>query len=118
MDIQLDVPSWVGLDDAIAFTLDNTIYIDPSKLSYSAQGLGTLAHELVHVRQYRDFGGIPPFWAEYGLDYLLNRLEGLDHLDAYREISFEQEAYDIGDEVEKRLEQEFGNDSPCDNECE
>jgi len=52
------------------------------------------------------------------LDYLLNRLEGLDHYDAYRETSFEHEAYDIGDEVRKRLEQEFGNDSPCDNECE
>ena len=50
-----------------------------------------LAHELVHVRQYRD-RGIPRFLAGYLLGYLRLRLDGWGHDAAYRRLPEEIEA--------------------------
>jgi hypothetical protein len=52
---------------------------------------GLLAHEMVHVRQWRERGVIR-FLAAYVGEYLRSRLRGLGHWDAYRAISFETEA--------------------------
>ena len=50
-----------------------------------------LAHEVVHVRQWRERGAIR-FLAAYLGEYLGGRIHGLSHGDAYRAISFEAEA--------------------------
>jgi hypothetical protein len=50
-----------------------------------------IAHELVHVRQWRELGPIR-FLAGYVGDYLRGRLGGLGHDAAYRRIALEAEA--------------------------
>ena len=50
-----------------------------------------LAHEMVHVRQYRELG-IPRFLAGYLARYLLLRLDGWGHDAAYRRLPEEIEA--------------------------
>lgn len=63
--------------------------------------LALLAHELVHVRQYRELGPWRFRWA-YLREYLAGRFRRLGHLDAYRNISFERAAR----EVEARVRRE------------
>lgn len=53
-----------------------------------------VAHELVHVRQWREHGPLP-FMARYVADYLRGRARGLGHWDAYRRVRFEIEARQI-----------------------
>ncbi len=53
--------------------------------------VGLLAHELVHVQQWREFGA-PRFLYRYLGAYLRSRARGLGHWDAYRAIPFEAEA--------------------------
>lgn len=50
-----------------------------------------LAHEMVHVRQYRE-RGVPGFLARYLGRYLLLRLDGWGHAAAYRRLPEEIEA--------------------------
>jgi hypothetical protein len=50
-----------------------------------------LVHELVHVRQWADFG-VFGFLRRYLADYLRGRFKGLGHREAYLAIGFEQEA--------------------------
>jgi hypothetical protein len=52
---------------------------------------GLLAHELVHVRQWRELGGFRFLWRYLGA-YCRGRLRGLGHRDAYAAIPLEQEA--------------------------
>ena len=49
-------------------------------------------HERIHLRQQLELG-ILPFYIWYGLEYLLRRLQYRDHYTAYRNISFEREAF-------------------------
>ncbi|MFN8037236.1 MAG: DUF4157 domain-containing protein [Acidimicrobiia bacterium] len=49
------------------------------------------AHELVHVRQWRELGAVR-FLAGYLGSYLRSRARGLRHWEAYRAIPFEVEA--------------------------
>ena len=53
--------------------------------------VGLLAHELVHVQQWREFGA-PRFLVRYLGAYIRGRARGLGHWDAYRAIPFEVEA--------------------------
>lgn len=48
-------------------------------------------HELAHVNQYRQFGSIR-FLYLYFKEYLRYRFKGLNHYQAYYEISFEKDA--------------------------
>ena len=52
---------------------------------------GLLAHELVHVRQWREHGPVR-FLARYLGAYITNRRRGLGHRAAYESIPFEIEA--------------------------
>jgi hypothetical protein len=52
---------------------------------------GLIAHELVHVRQWREHG-VVGFLARYLGSYVVGRSRGLDHSDAYASIPFEIEA--------------------------
>ena len=52
---------------------------------------GLLAHELVHVRQWRELG-VPRFLWRYLSAYFQGRCRGLNHRDAYLAIPLEVEA--------------------------
>lgn len=56
--------------------------------------LALLAHELVHVRQYRDLGAWRFRWA-YLREYVAGRCRRLGHEAAYRNISFERAAREV-----------------------
>lgn len=51
-----------------------------------------LNHERIHLRQQAELG-ILPFYVWYGLEYLIRRFQYTDHYAAYRNISFEREAF-------------------------
>lgn len=55
-----------------------------------------LAHELVHVQQWREHGA-GRFLYRYLVDYLHNRCDGMGHWEAYRAIPFEAEARALAD---------------------
>lgn len=52
---------------------------------------GLVAHELVHVEQWREWGAVR-FLTRYVADYLRLRVAGEPHWRAYAAIPFEQEA--------------------------
>jgi Domain of unknown function (DUF4157) len=56
-----------------------------------------LAHELVHVRQWREEGVFGFLW-RYLRAYLSGRRRGLSHREAYRSIYFEVEARELADD--------------------
>ena len=72
---------------ADAMTIGRTIYVRPGHEASDA----LLAHELVHVRQWQQYGPIG-FLRRYLSDYLRFRVRGLPHWAAYRRIGFECEA--------------------------
>jgi hypothetical protein len=73
-------------------TLGSTIYVHPRLLEGDPRVLAyLLAHEVVHVRQWRQLGKTR-FLRRYLGEYLANRRRGLSHDRAYRAISFEEEA--------------------------
>ena len=89
--------SAVTLGPAVLFSSRGRIEIERR----SDTGLILLAHELVHVRQFRERGFVR-FLLEYGREYLSGRLRGASHWQAYRQISFEVEARG-GEAVARRL---------------
>ena len=56
-----------------------------------------LAHELVHVRQWRELGVLLFLW-QYLSSYFTNLVRLRGHRQAYRAIPLEVEAYDLADE--------------------
>jgi hypothetical protein len=90
--VQNGFPRWLRpflFNDVIAITLGRRVY-----LSETLEGLAReriLAHELVHVAQIERVG-LVRFYVRYLREYLGNRLEGMPASEAYRRISFEQEA--------------------------
>ncbi|KAA9355189.1 hypothetical protein [Larkinella humicola] len=52
-----------------------------------------LHHERIHLRQQLELG-LLPFYVWYLLEYLIRRWQYTHHYDAYRNISFEREAFD------------------------
>lgn len=52
-----------------------------------------LRHEQVHIKQQLRWL-ILPFFVIYGAHYVINRLRGMEHVYAYRNVCFEREAYD------------------------
>lgn len=76
--------------DVIALTLGRRIYLRPG-LVLDARVRRVLLHELEHVRQYREEGMIP-FLYTYLREYMINRANGMDPLEAYRSIPFEEQA--------------------------
>ena len=65
-----------------------------------AEFLALLAHELVHVAQYRDLGPWCFRWA-YLREYLAGRLRWLGHSAAYLNISFERAAREVEERVRR-----------------
>lgn len=50
-----------------------------------------IQHEQMHIQQQKDWWYIP-YYIVYIWDYLKNRIKGMNHNDAYRNIRFEIEA--------------------------
>ncbi len=87
--------------DITATTLDNTIYFRaPERFDIQTPtGLALLAHELRHVEQYREQGGMVRFAILYLWEYL-RRGYGTG-------ISFEANAFEVGRIVQQHLAAEF-----------
>lgn len=94
--IRVGLPFWLrpfARHRILAITLGRSIHLDPSILGRSEERIAaTLRHELVHVRQAARLGLIR-FLSLYVAEYLSLRRRGLGHEEAYRAISFEQEAF-------------------------
>jgi len=68
-------------------TLGRRIY-----LADGTDGVRSLRHELVHVRQIARVG-LVTFYCRWVAEYVRNRLSGMSSDEAYRRISFEEEAF-------------------------
>lgn len=84
-------------DDVGAITLGNRIFMRPSRLFGDPQGIRLLiVHELVHVRQWREYGRLG-FIRRYVGEYLRGRTQGLGHSKAYARNRLELEATQVTD---------------------
>jgi Domain of unknown function (DUF4157) len=82
-----------------AMTLGYNVYVDPRVIAGPARRFGLLmAHELVHVRQWRE-QGLFGFSGRYLTGYLHGRRERLGHRGAYLQIEQELEARAIASRV-------------------
>jgi hypothetical protein len=95
--IHLHFPRWLRpflSRNVEAITLGRRIYLRPGVRDRSVPALeALLRHELVHVRQAVRLG-LPLFLLRYTLEYIHLRLRGRSGPEAYREISFEREAFE------------------------
>jgi hypothetical protein len=88
--VRIGFPWWLRpllMKEVAAITLGRRIWIRADARSESL-----LRHELMHVRQMRDLGIIRFGW-RYLREYVRNRLGGMPADAAYRNISFEREAF-------------------------
>ena len=93
-----------------AITLGRRIYLaeecpagSPGNWELGTGHLETLLwHELTHVRQMREAGLLRFGW-RYLCEYLRNRRSGMGSAEAYRNISYEREAFD-GEKVHKNVD--------------
>ena len=71
------------------------IYVDPPLLAGDPRMIKYLmVHELVHVRQWSDYGFFG-FLRRYASEYIRGRRKGLSHNEAYRANRLEQEARQV-----------------------
>ncbi len=79
---------------ASAITIRSTVFVRSDVIDAVVAGSRPelAAHELVHVRQWRQQGSVRFLW-RYVSDYLRLRILGLGHDDAYRRIGAEWAAY-------------------------
>ena len=73
----------------IAITLGRRVYVSARVTGDELQRL--LRHELTHVAQINRLGVIRFYWRYVG-EYIALRRSGLKAFEAYRRVSFEQEA--------------------------
>ncbi|MBE7179565.1 MAG: hypothetical protein INR69_24390 [Mucilaginibacter polytrichastri] len=67
-----------------------------------------LNHERIHLRQQAELG-VLPFYLWYILEYLIRRFQYRDHYLAYRNISFEREAFTNESNLFYLKNRPFGN---------
>ena len=84
-----------------AITILRTVWVEDEALSGPPDRLHRLlAHELVHARQWRALGAAR-FLGRYLSEYVIGRLRGGSHSEAYRTISMEAEARTIAESVSR-----------------
>lgn len=83
------VPVWLSKVSPIEI---NAISLGLFVFSRGPMGSTTRRHETIHYRQWLELGFVF-FPLLYGLFWLRNRLKGMDGVEAYYKIPFEQEAY-------------------------
>ncbi|MFQ5859389.1 MAG: DUF4157 domain-containing protein [Anaerolineae bacterium] len=88
-----------------ATTIGDTIYFREWKYfdPHSPLGLALLAHELRHVEQYREQGGVVRFSIHYVWGFVRGGYGA--------NISFEAEAYKVGNTVKSHLVEEFAHNA-------
>ncbi len=92
MKVQIGFPWWLRpllMKSVVAITIGKRVYF--SALLPVEEHERILRHERVHVQQMARIG-ILRFFVRYLREYLTNRRAGMTPHDAYRRISFEQEA--------------------------
>ena len=77
-----------SLLDAVAVTFSSHVFFKGSEEDVSDS---LIRHEREHVKQYKR-DGIIGFLSRYFYEYLRGRLSGMDHSEAYHNISYEKEA--------------------------
>ena len=90
-NIRYGFPFWMRpflFRGVIALTLGRTIYVAPDTADIDR----LIRHELAHVEQVGRLG-LFRFLFRYGREYFGNRRRGLKAAEAYRRISFEEEAF-------------------------
>lgn len=96
--LRLEFPIWLRvttLPGVRGITLGSRIFVDQRRRRLPPAMLTSLIlHELVHVRQMRRDGMIRFLW-RYVAEYLLGRLAGKPHRQAYLDISYEAEAREL-----------------------
>lgn len=94
--IRLGFPFWLRpfvLDGVAGVTIGRHVFLHPSVADLPETRLfAILRHEGAHLNQYRRYGVIP-FLTRYVFEYMSNRLRGMSSWDAYKEITFEKEAF-------------------------
>jgi hypothetical protein len=75
-------------NNVLAITLWPFILVNASKKI----GADTIRHEKIHIRQQIELL-VVFFYLWYGIEYLVRLIQYLDHDTAYKNISFEREAY-------------------------
>lgn len=88
MFIRTRLVHWLTFGFAAGITLFPFVLITPEvRLSRRL-----LTHERIHLRQQAELL-VLPFYVCYLIEYLVRRLQRKNHYQAYRNISFEKEAY-------------------------
>src|SRR5258708_1046835 len=111
--VRMRFPWWLGpfvMRGVAAITLGRRIYLPdesrPDSPGHRALGAGHLEtlpwHELTHVRQMREAGLLRFGW-RYLREFVRNRRSGMSSAEAYRNISFEREAFDA-EKVHKNVD--------------
>jgi hypothetical protein len=88
--ITVGFPWWLRpilMRGVVAITIGRRIWVRSAPVEETL-----LRHELTHVRQMSDVG-LPRFVGRYLYEYVRNRLSGMSGDAAYRNISFEREAF-------------------------
>ncbi|TAN99288.1 MAG: DUF4157 domain-containing protein, partial [Phormidium sp. SL48-SHIP] len=100
------IDHWVGanlrldLGSSNAQVYGNRIYVNDTYDPEDPEQLALLAHELVHVRQSEELGGLHAFGQEYFREYKRADL-------VYKDNVFEREAFAIEDKFRQWLRQNF-----------
>jgi hypothetical protein len=79
----------------ITFNFASAIAIYPFILLKSKDLLSNgyiINHEKIHLRQQLELL-VLPFYIVYFIEYLVGRIKGMNHFEAYMNISFEKEAF-------------------------
>ena len=97
--IRVGYPWWLRLfvmKGIAGITLGRRIYVSPAVSGGQLERL--LRHELAHVTQIARYGLIRFYWT-YISEYISYRRAGLSSIAAYRNISFEKEAFSAEENV-------------------
>jgi hypothetical protein len=78
------------------------------KSKLDMQNLVLLNHERIHLRQQLELL-VVPFFIWYGIEFLIRLFQTRSRFNAYRMISFEQEAYQNENDLDYLKERSFWN---------
>jgi hypothetical protein len=100
-----------------AYTSGPNIYFKPGAYDpNSAMGIALIGHEVLHSQQYAELGSFT--FKNMYMDYYNKNIEaGMSSADAYRNIPFEIDAYNMQDNIFQDLYQQFLNSDICQDSC-
>ena len=94
---------WFVIGEPNAFTFGNNIYFGAGKYDpLTASGISLIGHEVDHVQDFQRFG-IAPMTTDYISQYVGGRVSGLNHNQAYINISYERKAFSLQFRIRRDL---------------